>query len=224
MRVTLAALALPALAFAASAHAADKPLTWDDAFSLRDAPKGVHVKASYTDGKGRSHELEMWRDGDRRLRRRTDDKLELHAEKQGGGEYAFRLIDLAKKRLLEVNRTNLYRIGVFADWPALAGMITKPKPAHTLRPGARPKEKTPVGECRWVHLEIKGGGAQEICWSARFKLPLIIQTVAPAGTFTTVFQVKQVDVKVPGADVFKVSSAGLTVIRADEDIDPSSDL
>lgn len=223
MKGALAALALPVLAFAASAHAEDKPLTWDDTFSLRDAPKGVHVKATYTDGKGRSHDLEMWRDGDRRIRRRTDDKLEIFAEKQGG-EYAFRLVDLAKKRLLEVNRTNLYRIGVFADWPALAGMITKPKLAHTLRPGTRPKEKTQLGECRWVRIEIKGGGAQEVCWSARFKLPLLIQTASPAGGFTTVFQVKQVDLKTPGPEVFKISTKGLTVIRADEDIDPSSDL
>jgi hypothetical protein len=224
MRLTLAALALPALAFAASAHAAAKPLKWEDAFSLRDAPKGVHLKASYVDGKGRSHELEVWRDGDRRILRRTDDKLDLFAEKTSGGEYAFRIVDRAKKRLIEVNRTNLYRIGVFADWSALAGMLTRPKGAHTLRPGGRPKERTKIGECRWVRLEIQGSGAQEICWSDRLKVPLLIQTVAPAGGFTTVFQVKQVDLKVPGAEMFNVSSAGLTVIRADEDIDPSSDL
>lgn len=224
MRRGLAVLAALALALPASAHAATSSLKWEDTFSLREAPKGIHIKASYVDGKGRSHDLEVWRDGDQRIRRRTDDKLELLAEKASSGEYAFRIVDLAKKRLIEVNRTNLYRIGVFADWPALAGMLTRPKGPHTLTPGSRPKERSQIGECRWVRLEIRGSGPQEICWSDRFKVPLLIQTVAPAGGFTTVFQVKQVDVKVPAAEVFKVSSAGLTVIRADEDIDPSADL
>jgi len=222
--LALAALAaLAALTLNGAARAEAKPLAWDDVFSLRDAPKGVHLKASYLDAKGASHDLEVWRDGDARLRRRTDDKIDLFAEKTGTGEYAFHLVDLDKKRLIEVSRTNLYRIGVFTDWSALAGMLTRPKGAHTLRPDVRPRQKTRAGECRWIRLEVQAGGAKEICWSDRFKVPLIIQTPAPNTGFTTVFEVKQIEAKVPGAEVFKIARQGLTVIAADQDINPASD-
>jgi hypothetical protein len=226
MKRALVAALFPALTLAAGAAAAeDKAPTWDEVFSLRNAPKGVHLKATYADGKGASHDLEIWRDGDRRLRRRTDTKLDLFAEKTVSSDYAFRLVDLENKRIFEVNRTNLYRIGVFTDWPALAGILVRPRGPHALRREARPVERTPAGECRWIQLTVQAGGSKSICWSDRFKVPLVIQTPAPpGGTATTLFQVKQIEAKVPEARIWKVPAEGFLLVSADQDIDPSSDL
>lgn len=226
MKVALVAAMIGAAALTAGAATAeDKALSWADAFSLRGAPKAVHLQASYLDKRGKSHDLELWRDGDQHLRRRTDDKIDLFVEKTAGGDYAFRLADLANKRLIEVSRTNLYRIGVFADWPALAGIVSEPKGPHALHREARPATRTKAGECRWILLEVKGGDATEICWSDHFKVPLIMEKPkAAGGAATTLFQVKQIDEKRPAAEVFKVATTGLALVRADDDIDPSSDL
>jgi len=236
MRAFFAVTLGSALTFGAGLAAADeKAPSWDSVFSLAGAPKGVHLTASYLDSKGRSHALELWRDGDSRLRRRTDDKLDLFAEKTKGGDYTFRLIDLAAKRLFEVSRTNLARIGVFPDFPALAGILARPKVAHSLHRDGRPIERTRVGDCGWVRLEVKGGGSKDICWSDRFKVPLLIKaptppqagsqaSPGPGGPTTIHFEVKQIEAKVPSTEVFKVPQRGLHVIRADQDIDPSSDL
>jgi len=226
MRAFFAVTLGSALTFGAGLAAADeKAPSWDSVFSLSGAPKGVHLTASYLDSKGRSHSLELWRDGDSRLRRRTDDKLDLFAEKTKGGDYTFRLVDLAAKRLFEVSRTNLARIGVFPDFPALAGILARPKVAHSLHRDGRPIERTRVGDCGWVRLDVKGSGSKDICWSDRFKVPLLIKAPTTAGGPATIqFEVKQIEAKVPSAEVFKVPQRGLHVIRADQDIDPSSDL
>jgi hypothetical protein len=220
------ALALGLLALASGARAEDKPLTWEEAFSLAGAPNGVHIKASYVDGKGKPHTLEVWRDGDRRLRRRTDDALDLLADKAAGGDYAFRLVDHGSRRLVAVNRTNLYRIGVFADFPALAGLLARPKGAHALHREARSRSRFAGGECRWMRLEFEAQRAQpqSICWSDRFKVPLRIEGKAADGSVVTLFEVKQLEAKMPGDEAFKVDTKGFTVVKADQDIDPSSDM
>ena len=222
--LTRIALALGLFALTPGARAEDKPLTWQEAFSLAGAPKGVHLKATYLDGKGKPHALEVWRDGDRHLRRRTDNALDLFADKAAGGDYAFRLVDHARLRLVEVSRTNLYRIGVFADFPSLAGLLARPKGAYALHREARPKSRLPAGECRWVRLEPQGARAQSICWSDLFKVPLRIEGKAADGSVVALFEVKQIEAKVPGDAAFKVDTKGFTVVKADQDIDPSSDM
>lgn len=220
----LSLLPLMPLAAGGVARAEGRPLSWDKAFSSKGAPRGVHFKASYTDAIGRPHALELWRDGEAHLRRRTDDAIDLLAEKTAGGEIVFRLVDLGKKRLIEVSRTNLHRIGIFASYPELAGVLIRPAGSTTLGPGSRPKERAPAGACRWVRVETPPARPKEICWSERFKLPLLIQEQTAAGGFTTLFQIHQIEANVPAAGVFRISTKGLTVIHADQEIDPSSDM
>jgi hypothetical protein len=219
----LAALSAAAAALAPSAAAEPKPLVWDDVFSQKGAPPAVHLTATYVDGKGGSHDLELWRDADQHLRRRTDDRLDLYVDRREDGDYAYRLLDHQRSLLIEVSRTNLHRIGVFSGWPALAGMLTRPSRPHRLVPSRRPPARTPAGACRWHRVEI-GAAAQEICWSAQWRLPLLIQAEAgPKKAPATTFRVKQIEAKLPGSDVFRVDPAGLAVVNADQDINPSSD-
>jgi hypothetical protein len=42
------------------------------ALASAGAPTRLHLRATYVDGRGAQHRLELWRDGDR-LRRDTDD-------------------------------------------------------------------------------------------------------------------------------------------------------
>ena len=112
----LALLPAPALA--------REGLDWDQAFPTAAAPAQVHFLARYTDALGAPHRLEVWRDGDRRLRRRTDDRLDLHVEKGADGEHRYQLVDHARAVVVSVDRTTLYRIGSFSDWVGLAHVLS----------------------------------------------------------------------------------------------------
>src|SRR5262249_16402954 len=81
------------LGSAATVRAQDATAEWKTAFPTGAAPSQVHFRAVYRDGFDRAHELEVWRQADVRLRRRTDDSLDLYVEKAGSGEYEYRLVD-----------------------------------------------------------------------------------------------------------------------------------
>lgn len=158
-----------ALVLASTASAA--PLSWDAAFAARSAPSSVRLVATYRDGGGREHRLQLWRDGDRRLVRRTDDRVELHVER-AGGDYRYVVVDRARKLAYDATRTNLARIGIFADWSALATLIARPDGAYKLRTAG--SGRTSLGACRRFELS-RGVTRERICWSDAWKLPLVIE-------------------------------------------------
>jgi hypothetical protein len=201
------------------------PLEWDRMFSLASAPAFVHAQAHYLDAKGGTHTLDLLRQGDRRLVRKTDHAIELFVERKAGGEQAYALADLARARLIQVSRTNLHRIGVLSDFASLAGLVARPATAHLLTASARPLEKSRLGSCRWLHVEITappGQPAREICWSERWKLPFHIEVASPTG-WSRVLEVDQVD-GLADPRAFRVDPSAFTVVHADDDIDPSQDM
>ena len=65
---------------------------WESSFpaaAVRE--RNVYFAARYVGTAGREHRQEVWREGSRRLRRITDDKLDLLIEKDSSGEYQYRL-------------------------------------------------------------------------------------------------------------------------------------
>lgn len=197
-------------------------LDWDRELDLAGAPALVHARAHYVDARGERHTLEISREGQRRLARRTDRALELFVERNARGDYDYSLADRRTARLLLVNRTNLHRIGVMTDFASLAGLVARPTTAHVVTASARPVETTALGACRWLHVRVAGQPSREICWSDRWKLPFHIETRSGAG-WASVLDVDAVDASVdPRA--FRADAAGLTVVRADDDIDPSQDM
>ena len=58
-------------------------LDFDHVFSTRGEPAATHFEATYLAG-GAEHHVEVWRDGERRIRRRTDDKAESFALRTPG--------------------------------------------------------------------------------------------------------------------------------------------
>ena len=122
---------------AALVRAEDVISQWDAAFPTRDAPQQVYFRAGYHDDVGRTHRLEVWREADLRLRRRTDEAIDLYVEKSGSGEYEYRLIDHDRKILIRADRTTLYRIGVFSDWIGLAHVLKVPRGGYRVTEAAR---------------------------------------------------------------------------------------
>jgi hypothetical protein len=204
---------------------APAPLSWERVFSLAGAPALVHAQVHYLDSGGGSHSLELLRQGDRRVVRKTDGALELLAERNARGEVDYALADLRRARLIQVNRTSLHRIGVMSDFGSLAALVARPATAHVLTASLRPVEKSTLGTCRWLHVDVTapaGQPAREICWSDRWKLPLHIE-VARGEQWTRVLEVDSVDARVD-VRALRANPAAFTVIHADDDIDPSQDM
>jgi len=205
----LVVLALVVLAAGANAEPA-KPGAWQRTFAAKRAPKNVFFRATYEEPSGRSHELRAWRDGGERLRRDTDGKMSLYVRRGAAGELAFDLVDRVQNMKVQVSRTNLYRVGVFADWSALATNLSEPRGArYELAATDKVETRKAGGECRWITL--RAAESQEICWSEAWGVPLAIRQ---AGRET--FRVEEISSKVD-ASVFTLPE-GLFVVDANEDM------
>jgi hypothetical protein len=113
--------------------------------------------AHYLDASGASHELHMWRDGDR-VRRDTDGQLQIFVE-----DDRYQVIDLARGRAYRAHRASLARIGSFPDRELLGSLALPP-------PKALGRDKTPVGSCRWY-----GDADKRVCWSEKWKVALLVR-------------------------------------------------
>ena len=125
------------LVSAAMVRAEDMNSDWEAAFPIWAAPQQVYFRAEYRDDLGRAHELQVWRQAELRLRRKTDQSIDLFVEKSQSGEYAYRLIDHDRKILINADRTALYRIGVFSDWIGLAHVLNIPRGGYRIAESPR---------------------------------------------------------------------------------------
>jgi hypothetical protein len=198
------------------AHAAAPD--FDHVFSTRGEPAATHFQATYLAG-GTEHHVEIWRDGERRIRRRTDDRAESFAVrnpgKPGSPDYRLAVLDLDRKIRTDIDRDNLYRIGQFTDWFDLGHGLRHPKGDYRLVPAATPHgAEHPIGACTWVAL-VQGPQTTHVCWSALAKLPLLIQ----AADGRTVWRVTRVDHKPIPDRVFAIHDEGFIRNDANADIE-----
>src|SRR5206468_3500701 len=123
----------------------------------------LHARAHYVGADGRTHTLELWRSAST-IRRTTDDRVTLVAERPAHGEERYQIIDLPRKRAYHATRTNLYRIGTFPDFDTLATML--PRPMAKIDP-LHKREQTPFGPCDWYAAKVDGasGPVTTLCWS-----------------------------------------------------------
>lgn len=198
------AAVLAMLTVAGVAHA--EPGAWQRTFVAKRAPKSVFFRATYEDGAGKKHEIRSWREGDKRLRRDTDGAMSLFVTRSAGGELAFEMVDRVQKVKTLVSRTNLYRVGVFSDWSALATNLAEPRSTYALSATDRSDKRKVGGECRWVKLE-----KQQICWSDAWGVPLAIESGG-----REVYRVEEISSKVD-AKVFEPEQ-GLFVVDANQDM------
>ena len=175
-RVTATRLAALCLAAAVPLAAHGGGLTFEQAFSDRGEPGALHYVVAL-DSRGAEHRLEVWRDGDRRLKRRTDEAVEIYAFREARGpEFRLSILDRKRRIHTRIDRTNLYRIGSFTDWFDLAHGLKHPRGSYRLvqarAPGGAPKSVEP---CRWYEL-VQEARTAHVCWSELSRIPLVIQT------------------------------------------------
>lgn len=222
---TAGAALLGAAALAAAAPRAPQPLRWEEAFPVAAAPEGVHFSARYRDGRGAAHRLEVWRSGAGVLHRRTDGRIDLYA-RRSAGELRFRLVDTRRRIVADVSRTNLYRIGVFADADGLAHVLERPRGAYRVETASAPAGLHPAAACRWYALlrSTAQRARTLVCWSDAWALPMLIASAD--GPPQEVFRVLGVDRQGDPAAAAKALPAvppGYAMVDVDEEIDPSAD-
>lgn len=211
---------LPALLIAASCGAvavpaAGKSLRFEQAFATAGEPAAIRYRVLYRSGDA-VHHLEVERQGDRRIRRSTDRRLVSYASHTPGDPYYdLTLLDTAKRISTRVDRTNLYRLGNFADWFDLGHGLRHPRAGYVLTAGKAPAAMPRVpGSCGWYDL-AQQGRTTHICWDRTDRLPLLI--VSSEGQL--MWRVTAVDLHPIPASDFDVADQGYVRNDADEDIE-----
>jgi hypothetical protein len=210
----VAALAAVAGLSAARAAPTAPDLRFEQAFDDRGEPSALHYRVTYG-APGREHRLEVWRDGQRRLVRRTDDAIETHvAHTQSGPDFQMVVLDLRRKIETRIARDDLYRIGHFTDWFDLAHGLRHPMADYRLTASEAPaKAPRPLAGCHWYTL-AQGGRSTQLCWSADARLPLLM--LDDSGQVQ--WRVTAIDHKPATADVFEVRDEGFVRNDAGQDI------
>lgn len=203
------------VAVAVSFDAPAKELKFEQAFSDKGEPVALHYQADFT-SKGAKHQMEVWRDGDQRVKRRTDDAIETYAfRKSGDSEFHMSILDLKKRIHTQIDRTNLYRIGNFTDWFDLAHSLKHPmgeyKIAKSQAPDGAPKA---IEACQWYDLN-QNSQTTYICWSTQNRIPLLIQ----AQHGEVVWRVTNLDRKTIPAKTFEIHDKGFIHNDANQDIE-----
>lgn len=205
---------LTIVSFPLSAASRTGDLDFDKTFSIKDEAPQTHYKAIY-EIDGNSHEVEIWRDGSQRLRRRTDDAIETFIFKPAK-EVEWRMVVLDRKRRIrtDIDRTNLYRIGHFTDWFSQSHSLTRPVGPYHLQ--ADPRFQTtekPLSACRWFRL-TRDTQESWICWSAKLHLPLLVID----GNQRVKWRITTADNRPPETLVFVIHDEGFARSNANADI------
>ncbi len=212
MRITAACFCM-ALSWS-GAHAGE--LRFEQAFDAGAASGALHYQAVCGVGGG-LHRLEVWRDRDLHVRRRTDDRIEVHAMRDAGSaEFRMSVLDLEKRIHTTVGRSNLYRIGSFTDWFDLAHGLRHPAGAYALKGiAAPPGAPAPVQPCSWFEL-AQNGQTSRICWSTLDHVPMLILSTDG----DVVWRIAALDRKPIAPDTFTIRDDGYVRNDADQDIEP----
>ncbi|WP_267379498.1 MULTISPECIES: hypothetical protein [unclassified Sphingomonas] len=203
----MAAAPLAAVAPAAS---------FDRIFSAAGEPAALRYDVMFM-GDGRVHRMTVWRDGDRRVKRVTDDALvSVATHRPGDAAYDLTLLDMKRRISTRIGRANLYRVGNFTDWFDLTHGLRHPKGAYRLTPGTSPAGlPKPVAGCRWYDL-AQGPRVDHICWDPVARIPLLIATKDGR----PVWRVTAMSRAAIAPSTFAIDDRGFIRNDANHDIDP----
>jgi len=194
---------------------------WESSFpAAAVTEQNVYFAARYVDTAGREHRQEVWREGSRRLRRITDDKLDLLIEKDSSGEYQYRLVDRMQSILILADRASLYQAGIFSDWRGIAHALSEPRGPYRVLDYGGPPAKVALGPCSWSELILGTAAARaRVCWSQEWGLPLAIRSRSE-GQWATRFSIVDVHAFNSSDAIFTLDRAGLVEVdaRPGEDI------
>lgn len=193
-------------------------LLLEEACPTRGLPP-IHAVARYVDGRGSSHDLELWRDGEGQLRRISDESTYLIGRTDSEGEIAYTFFAGPTASGVEVHERNLQHVGIFASDGELSTLVVRPRGHYTVEPVERSSEGH---ECTWFRLERPGFARTEICWSSTWGLALRVDALRLDGDPETLVEVDRVDRLDDASGVFELPET-VAVIRADDELDAASD-
>jgi hypothetical protein len=197
-----------------SAQADGTTSTWEAAFPIAAAPAQVHFRALYVDGLGQSHLLEVWRDADRRLRRKTDDAIDLYVTMSASGEPDYRIVDHRRGAVIHADRLTFYRMGRFSGWRELAHVLDAPRGPYAVTSLPKAPEIKSTGRCDWFRLEAAEPTRtlNDVCWSSRWGLPLEIKsTDEDRSSSTPRFSIEWIDEFQPTDAIFAIGEEPLNI-------------
>jgi hypothetical protein len=211
--IWIAALAVPAAAASED---------WQAAFPRSGvADQNIYFQARYVDAHGAEHRQEVWREGSTRLRRVSDDRLDLIVERDAEGDYLYRLADRERHIMVLADRTSLYRAGIFSDREGLAYALTEPRTPYELTTSDGVPDRSGIAPCLWTTMTSRSGDqpVSRICWSAVWGLPLSIQT-RRGDDWVTQFAITEARMFEPSDAQFRADPAGYIEIdtRAGDDL------
>lgn len=202
--------------------------SWAEAFVTDPSAADVHAVVRYRGSDGAWHRLELWRHGDRSVHRRTDDRLDVFVarDERAAGGLRYQVRDARRGTLIEVDRANLFRIGIFSDWASLAHLLREPAEPVTLARG--PAASCPDAVAVRVTPVAAGASAapvREVCWSPRWGLPMRVTQAGADGLPMPVLELLQVEAARPGDPGFAPPAPAPDggYVDANADIDPAAD-
>ncbi|MCL2724076.1 MAG: hypothetical protein FWD69_06520 [Polyangiaceae bacterium] len=205
------------LAAAPVAAASGKIPTFESIFQAGSEPVSLSYRATFEAQDG-PHTLQVWRDGQSRLRRKTDEAVDAYVIRNTADpvEYQMTVVDYRKRITTRIDRNNLIRLGHFSDWFDLAHGLRHPAGTYRLAPTTAPAgAPKPISACRWYAL-TQGNDIHRICWSTREHLPMVIWSDR---TSSAVWHVAAVEHGPIDNDVFLLHDAGFAHTDANADID-----
>jgi hypothetical protein len=220
--VILRLLACIGIAALAAISMAAASADWQTAFPRSAvAEQSIYFQASYFDASGVEHRQEVWREGARRLRRVTDDRIDLAVERDADGEYQYRLADRERHIMVLADRTSLYRAGIFSDWEGLAYGLQEPRARYELATSGGALERSGIAPCTWTTMTMMtdSQSTSRICWSNEWGLPISIH-IKRGTDWVTQFAITEVRTFEPSAATFQVDGVGYVEIdaRASDDL------
>uniref|UniRef100_C6BNR8 Uncharacterized protein n=1 Tax=Ralstonia pickettii (strain 12D) TaxID=428406 RepID=C6BNR8_RALP1 len=166
----------------APAAAAGRPAgTFESVFQSGDEPAALFYRAEFTGSDG-VHVLQVWRDGQVRLRRKTDEVLDTYVVRNSADplEYQMTVVDYRKRITTRIDRNNLIRLGHFSDWFDLAHGLRHPVGEYRLAPTSAPAgAPIPASACRWYVLS-QGNTLNGVLSRNRRKFRQPINVACPA--------------------------------------------
>lgn len=169
-------------------------------------PAYTHYRARVVDGAGKAHRLEVWRDGDRRVRRLTDDRVEMFAERRANG-VALVVHDRGSQRTYTADAQEMLGMGRTIHWTDVAYGLRLPvvdaAGGPPLTGGQEVRTKVPGVESCQEYTVGTGRQRFSFCWSAALKLPVTVKT----GRGVTLFQLEEASTEALPATIFEAPDA-----------------
>jgi hypothetical protein len=197
--------------------AAAAPVTFEQAFPTAGEPRWLHARVLFLAPDG-VHRMELWRDGDARVKRATDAALvSVATHRPGDPAYDLHLLDLKRRISTRVSRDSLYRVGSFTDWFDLTHGLRHPLSRYTVTPTASVPASLPATPepCRWWDLS-QNGRVAHVCWGTRAHLPLLIA----GANWRPGWRVVALDTRPIPAAAFTLDDRGFVKNDANGDISP----